>query len=181
MNIHKLKPVVPYLGIPVLGLALWLIHGPEYDAFTLLAYELLVGFGYVAALSDLRSKRIPNEYIVAMFAAWIMIMVPQLFVNTESALSSLKNAIAGFGLGGGLFLLVYLISRKGLGGGDVKLMAAFGLYLGFGNVLPAMLYGSILSALTALILVLLKRIGRKDAIPLAPFLYIGVLLTIFFM
>ena len=72
-----------------------------------------------------------------------------------------------------------MVSRKGLGGGDVKLMAVSGLYLGAGSVLPAMLYGSVLAAVTAGVLIALKKIGRKDAIPLVPFLYAGMLITVF--
>ena len=77
-----------------------------------------------------------------------------------------------------LFLAVYLVSRKGLGGGDVKFMAASGLYLGV-DVLPAMFYGSVLSAAAGLGLLLAKKIGRRDAIPLAPFLFAGILIVLF--
>ena len=58
-------------------------------------------------------------------------------------------------------------------------MAVAGLYLGFGGVLPAMLYGSVLSALTALVLIALKKIKPRDSIPLVPFLYVGMMLTMF--
>jgi len=43
-----------------------------------------------------------------------------------------------------------------------------------------MLYGTILAALTGLILILLKKLGRKDAMPLAPFIYAGILITVFY-
>jgi len=105
--------------------------------------------------------------------------VPQLFFNTEAVLPVLKNAILGFAVCGGLLLLVYCVSRKGLGGGDVKFMTAAGLYLGFQGVLPAMLYGSVLAALFGIALMLLKKIGRKDSIQLVPFLYAGILITVF--
>ena len=59
-----------------------------------------------------------------------------------------------------------------LGGGDVKFVAAAGLFLGFARIIPATLYGTILAALTGLALIALKKIGRKDKMPLAPFLYI---------
>ena len=102
-----------------------------------------------------------------------------MFINTDNGVKALTDSLYGMALGGGLFLLVYLFSRRGLGGGDVKFMAAAGLYLGFSGVIPAILYGTILAALTGLILILLKKIKRKDAIPLAPFLFIGILIIIF--
>ena len=107
----------------------------------------------------------------------MLIMIPQLFLHTQQTLLLMLDGMIGAVLGGGLFLLVYFISRKGLGGGDVKLMAASGLYLGVSRILPAMLYGSVLAALVGLSLVLFKKIGRRDTIALAPFLFVGMLVT----
>ncbi len=43
----------------------------------------------------------------------------------------------------------------------------------------AFIYGSVLAAIAALILILTKKMTAKDAIPLVPFLYVGILLTEF--
>ena len=79
----------------------------------------------------------------------------------------------------GAALLVYLLSRKGLGGGDVKFLAAAGLYLTVGPGLTAVILGTLLSALTALVLMALRKLSVKDAIPLIPFLYVGILVVLF--
>ena len=113
-----------------------------------------------------------------MLGAWVLLLTPQLFFRTQQAIDWALNGGLGLLLGGAVFLTVYLISRKGLGGGDVKLMAVSGLYLGLDGVLPAMLYGSVLAAVAGLLLILGKKITPKDAIPLVPFLYIGMLLTL---
>ncbi|MCI9349240.1 MAG: prepilin peptidase [Oscillibacter sp.] len=133
---------------------------------------------YLAALGDFREKRIPNQLVAVMLGVWVLILVPQIFYRTEYAMWLLMNGGIGFLLAGTVFLIVYLVSRKGLGGGDVKFMAASGLYLGV-DVLPAMLYGSVLSAIAGIVLLLAKKIGRRDVIPLAPFLYAGMLIVIF--
>ena len=173
------RQIVPYFGIPLLAIALLFVRWHDLDGYTLLQWELLLIIGYLIAGKDLRDKSIPNSMVLALLVCWLLTFFPQLAVNIEIGLSRLVNSAIGFLLGGGLFLLVYLISKNGLGGGDVKLMAVVGLYLGMNGVLPAMLYGSILAAVFGLILILLKRIGRKDTIPLVPFLYIGILITIF--
>lgn len=167
-------PLLPLAGV-VLALRLGSMEG-----MSLLLWELLLAFGYGAALWDLRQKRVPNQLVAGMLGAWVLVLVPQLFFQTELALVALISGGVGFLLAGGVFLVVYLISRKGLGGGDVKFMAVAGLYLGAGNVLPAMLYGCVLSAITGLVLLALKRIGRRDTIPLVPFLYVGMVLTMVF-
>ena len=184
MTVNKVRqrnPVsaLPFVGIPMIGAALIILRAGRMDTFIMLRYELLIIFGYIAAVFDIRVKKIPNSLILAMLAAWVLIMAPKLFFDTYTAVALLADSALGLAVGGGMFLLVYLISRKGLGGGDVKLMAAAGLYLGLGGVLPAMLYGTVSAALTGLMLILLKKIGRKDSIPLAPFLYAGILITVF--
>jgi prepilin signal peptidase PulO-like enzyme (type II secretory pathway) len=180
MTKEKLKPLLPYAGIPVIGTVFLLIHGRQVDIFIILLFELILVFGYVAAVLDIKTKKIPNSLVLVMLGAWVTAMMPKLFLDIDTAINLLKDAALGFLVAGGLLLLIYLISRKGLGGGDVKFMAAAGLYIGFSGVLPAMLYGSVLAALTGLVLLLLKKIGRKDSIPLAPFLYAGILITVFY-
>ena len=177
----KLRPVVPYTGMPVLATAFLLLSAGVLDPFIVLRFELLIVFGYIAAAIDLRTRRIPNSLVLLMLASWILVMIPRLFYDTDMAVALFVDSAVGFAIGGVIFLLVYFISRKGLGGGDVKFMAVVGLYLGSAGILPAMLCGTVLAALTALMLILLKRISKKDAIPLSPFLYAGILVTVFLL
>ena len=173
--------LLPYLGMPVIGAVFLIVRSWYLEPHSILQYGLLIMFGFIAAILDLKSKRIPNGLILAMLVSWVLIMTPRLFYDTDTAVVLLADSALGFVIGGGMFLLVYLISRKGLGGGDVKFMAAAGLYLGFGGVLPAMLFGTVFAALVGFALILLKKMGRKDSIPLAPFLYAGMLITVFFL
>jgi len=177
MDKTRWKQALPYVGLPVLELALWLFRRDGTPALLLLDVAL-TAFGYVAAVGDLREKRVSNSLVGAMLGAWVLILVPQLFYRTEYALMLLLSGGIGFVLAGAVFLTVYLVSRKGLGGGDVKLMAVSGLYLGV-DVLPAMLYGSVFSAVTGIGLLVAKKIGRRDTMPLVPFLYAGALIVIF--
>lgn len=176
---YNWKQLLPYVGLPVILAAVTLFTKAKLETFELLLQGVLIFFGYLAAVGDIRNKLVPNSLVGAMLCAWIFVMVPQLFLRTEVALYWLLNGLIGFLLCGIVFLVVYLVSRKGLGGGDVKFMAVAGLYLGAGLVMPAMLYGSVLSALACGILILFKRIDKKGAIPLIPFLYVGILLTMF--
>ena len=179
MTKNKFKYALPYLGLPIILAVFLAAHTVRLEAFTLLRLGLIIIFGYVAAIRDAKTKQIANSLVLAMLTAWAIMITPMLFLDTGAAIPLLTTSALGFAVGGGLFLLVYLISRQGLGGGDVKFMAAAGLYLGFSDTLSAMLSGTILAALTGLALILLKKIGRKDAMPLAPFLYAGILITVF--
>jgi len=181
MTRENMKRWPIYIGAPLLAVAFIGVRWHGLDSFSLLQYELLLIIGYVIAVKDGREKRITNESLLILLACWTLTMIPQLVIDIERSLGLLKNAALGFALGGGLFLLVYILSKNGLGGGDVKLMAIAGLYLGMNGILPSMLYGSILASLFGLTMILTKKMERKDTIPLVPFLYTGILITIFFL
>jgi len=175
----RLRLLLPYVGIPILITAFFILYVRQLSVYMTLLYVLMIAFGYVIAVTDLKTKKIPNRLILAMFSVWVLIVFPLILINIDLAMGLIINSVVGMLIGGGVFLLVYIASRKGLGGGDVKFMAAAGLYIGFGQVIPAMLYGTVLAALTGITLMLFRKLTRKDTIPLAPFLYIGILLAIF--
>jgi len=179
MTEHKLKKALPYAGIPALIITLVIFHR-ELQSFILLQSVLITIFGYIATVSDIKTRRVPNALVLTMLTVWVVTMAPYLFWDTNAAIILLKDAVIGFISAGLLFMLIYLISRKGVGGGDVKFMAAAGLYIGFANIVGAMFYGSVFAGLTALVLLMLKKIRRKDTMPLIPFLYIGILMTVFY-
>lgn len=172
--------VLTYVHQPILFMALYFLQGTLSLHSLLLNYTLLF-FAWLIAFNDYRHKKIPNSYVLAFLAVWVLITVPQLFANIEYALPLLRNSVLGAAIGGGLFLLVYIISRKGIGGGDVKYMTVAGLYLGLNGVLPATLYASILTTIIGGILILTKRLGRKDSMPFAPFLYVSFIIVLFLM
>jgi leader peptidase (prepilin peptidase)/N-methyltransferase len=84
-------------------------------------------------------------------------------------LSALLGGAAGFTL----LLLPYLITRGGMGAGDVKLAGLIGMVNGFPLVLVALFCGIVAGGLLALILLISRMVGRKDAIPFGPFLVLG--------
>ena len=72
-------------------------------------------------------------------------------------------------IGGGIFLLLAILSRGALGGGDVKLIAALGLWLGCEKLLNVVLIGTILGGLSAVSMILLKRKDRKSYFAYGPY------------
>lgn len=92
------------------------------------------------------------------------------------------NAVVGVLLGGGLFLLmavlsVVILQREGMGGGDIKLIAMIGAFLGWYAVLVAIFLGAVLGALVGTVLMLVRWQGRQEPVPFGPFLAIGALLA----
>ena len=70
-------------------------------------------------------------------------------------------------------LTVYLVSRGGMGAGDVKLSALMGVFLGWKLVLAALFLAFLSGAVTGILLLAAGLKGRKDPIPFGPFLAFG--------
>lgn len=88
---------------------------------------------------------------------------------------SWTDSLLGILLGGGSLLVVatgyeFLTKRAGMGGGDIKLMAMLGAFLGWKAVLPIVFISSLLGTLVGAPLMLVKGAGAKLAIPFGPFL-----------
>ena len=62
-------------------------------------------------------------------------------------LAALQNSAIGFAVGGGLFFLIAVISKGGMGGGDIKLMAVLGLWFGWQKLLLLILLSVMLTML----------------------------------
>lgn len=120
----------------------------------------------VVSVTDLRRRAIPNR-VLAVAGALGLVLIGT--VDPGSLPGHLVAALAA----GGAFLLIVLIRPGSFGMGDVKLVAAMGLFLGgavLGAVLVALLGGSCLG------LALVGRHGagaRKRTIPFGPFLALG--------
>ena len=88
------------------------------------------------------------------------------------------SALLGGAIGFGLMLLPYLISRGGMGGGDVKLAGLIGLAIGFPHVLIALLMAIIVAGVLAIALIVSRRRTRKQTIPFGPFLAAAAMVTV---
>jgi prepilin peptidase CpaA len=105
--------------------------GPASEA----AAIAVVVLGVLASLSDLRTRRIPNS--LTLGAAIVAPMFFGVIVGWHAALWS----VAGWCMGLLLFLPLFLL--RGMGAGDVKLLAAFGAWLGPAGAWWVAIYGGI--------------------------------------
>ena len=89
------------------------------------------------------------------------------------------DSLAALLLGGGLFYLVAAISRGGMGGGDIKLTAMMGAFLGMRDLFVAVFIGLLAGSAVGIALMITGRKTRKDAIPFGPFLALGGVCAVF--
>lgn len=91
----------------------------------------------------------------------------------------LWNALLGVLIGGGIFYLVAVLSQGGMGGGDIKLTAMIGAFLGWKQVLLTIFLGTLAGSVVAILLLASGRKGRKDPMPFGPFLALAAILVLF--
>lgn len=129
-------------------------------------------FAEFHALTDLSDGYIYDRAVAASLAAALALRLPY------GVLAGAKEILLGTAAGAVPLALLVLLTRGGMGWGDVSLMAGLGALLGW-KLTALTLYGGIVSGgVAALFLLLAKRVGRKDALPLAPFLLIGLLFAL---
>lgn len=90
----------------------------------------------------------------------------------------LLDSLIGALLGGGILYGVAigyhaLTGREGMGGGDIKLLAMVGAFLGWRDVLVTLIVGSFTGAAVGIALIAIQRADARVPIPFGPFLAIG--------
>ena len=95
------------------------------------------------------------------------------------------NSLIGILVGGGSLFLVatlyqWLFKREGMGGGDVKLLAMIGAFLGWKSVILTILLSSFIGSIVGIAIMLLNGKDFKYAIPFGPFLSLGAVTSLFY-
>ena len=173
-RISPLYPAVELLT-GALAVALWLRLGPT------LAF---VGyFAFAAALVTITFIDLDHRIIPDVIS--LPGIVVGLAVSFVSPLVTPVDAVLGIFAGGGVLLAIALAyqairGQEGMGGGDVKLLAMIGAFLGWQSVFVTLMLASLIGSLIGVALMLYQRADTKLAIPFGPFLACGALVYLFF-
>jgi len=166
--------VIPW-RYPVVEAATGLLFIAAFERFGatadfVVAAVLLAALVAITAI-DLRLQIIPDA-----------ITLPGIIVGFLANLATLRvswgDSAIGIVVGGGIFWAILegsllLTGREGMGGGDVKLGAMLGAFLGWKVALLSIFLAVLLGGVVALVLLGSRTTGRKDPIPFGPFLATG--------
>jgi leader peptidase (prepilin peptidase)/N-methyltransferase len=157
-----------------------------------LSYAFFVGFVFVAALIvisviDLDVRIVPDVISLPGIVLGLLFSVAgYFFVGAKDEIiptpvSSLIGILAGGGfLLGTAWLYEKITGVEGMGGGDIKLLAMIGAFLGWPSVPVTLFIASILGSVIGLICMAITGAGRRLALPFAPFLCTGAVISLFF-
>jgi leader peptidase (prepilin peptidase)/N-methyltransferase len=167
-------PLVEFIN-GLLTLLLFLKFGPT---LSFLALFLFCSALVVITFIDLEHQIIPDEISLSGI---VVGFVFSFFLPWQTWL----NSLLGILLGGGTLLLVaygyqWLTGKEGMGGGDIKLLAMMGAFLGWKSVLFIVFSSSLIGSVIGITMMLVQKKDSKLAIPFGPYLAFGAVLYIFY-
>jgi leader peptidase (prepilin peptidase)/N-methyltransferase len=158
-----------------LSLLLFIKYGLSYQYFF---FFLFTGALVIIAFIDLHHKIIPD---VLSLPGIIVGLTSSFILGHVYWLDSIMGIIGG---GGTLFLVAVsyarLTGKEGMGGGDIKLMAMIGAWMGWRPLPLILLISSLTGAVIGFTFLILASKGFRTRIPFGPFLSLGALLYLFF-
>lgn len=142
--------------------------------FTLL-YIMLAGMT-VLCMTDYWEQVVPNKILLILLLLFVVILGVYALRDMDEVMGELPSVVLGLIFCAFCFGVGYMLSRRSMGAGDVKLSMLMGLYLTGEYVVGAVLYGCLVGAAYSIIQLCRKKLTRKDVIPFVPFLYAGVII-----
>lgn len=141
-------------------------------------YAVLTAALIVVTVIDFYHQIIPDSLIIVIailgIAALFAVQIPQF------GFAAVIDSTIGFLVAGTLFLFISLVSKGGMGGGDIKLMAVLGLWFGWKQILLSILVAFVAGAVISILLLLMHEKGVKDGIPFGPFIALSAYLISLF-
>ena len=165
---------------PIVELLTGLIYLIIYLTYGLsvqfLIYIILSSALIIIAFIDLNEQIVPD---VISLPGIVIGFIISFFVPYISFI----NSVLGIFAGGGIILIIGLagsiiFKKEAMGGGDVKLAAMIGAFLGWRYIIISLFLGFFLGALAGIILILSKIKSREDVVPFGPFIVLGSLITL---
>jgi leader peptidase (prepilin peptidase)/N-methyltransferase len=162
-----------------------------FDRFGL-GFSFFASFLFVAALIvisfiDLDVRIVPDVISLPGIACGLALSLVGYFAIGRDAdlVPSPVSSIIGILAGGGFLLATAWLYEKftgveGMGGGDIKLLAMIGAFLGWPSIPITLFIASLVGSVVGLTCMALTGAGRRLALPFAPFLCAGAVLFIFF-
>ena len=150
-------------------------------SLSFLALFLFCSALVVITFIDMEHQIIPDRISLPGIVAGFLFS----FLNLSLPLQTWLGSLAGILLGGGSLLLVascyqWLTGKEGMGGGDIKLLAMMGAFLGWKAVLFIIFSGSLVGSVVGVSMMLIQKKDSKLAIPFGPYLAFGAVLYIFY-
>lgn len=168
-KISALYPTAEFITALLFAFAYWQIGWNEELFVALLFISLLI----IITVSDIVYMLIPNKILLFFLP---LLIIGRILSPLEPWWSSIVGAILGFGI----LLLIAVLSKGGMGGGDIKLFFVIGLVLGIVNTVLTLFLASVIGLIIGIITLSRKKQRRKTPIPFGPSIAIAAVIIYFY-
>ncbi|HUT85868.1 MAG TPA: prepilin peptidase [Elusimicrobiales bacterium] len=171
-SVELITALLTALFVYKFGITIWL-------TVSLVAVYALIVLSFI----DLQTFTIPDELSLGILVLGFLTS----FLNPNFSgevlykfAQSLIGILCGFGL---IYLTAvigeFLFKKEAMGGGDIKLLAGVGAFVGWQGVISTLIIGSLAGTLYGVYLLVTKKIKKRDPIPFGPFLSIGAIVNLY--
>lgn len=146
----------------------------------LIKYAILAPLLISVFVIDYKHQIIPNRLNLTILEIGIIFT----FLYGLSNVAIAINMLLGMLVGGGIFLIITLIGgliygKETMGFGDVKLLAALGLFFGLSNVIVITLMSFLIGAIISIILLVIRIKKTNEYMPFGPFIAIAAFISMY--
>jgi leader peptidase (prepilin peptidase)/N-methyltransferase len=166
---------VRYPIVELITMALFVAHGAVFGWTPLLVPRVVFACAMVVLFAiDLEHHLLPNVITLPGIAVGL--------IASAVLPPGIVDALIGVLIGGGVLWLIgeayfRYSGHEGMGGGDVKMLAMIGAFLGWKLVLVTLVLSSVLGSVIGLIVIAARKGGLKYALPYGTFLALGALVA----
>ena len=168
-KIHWVYPVMEL----VTGLLFVFAYYQLGFTLELVVAVLFVSLLVIITVSDIAYMLIPDKIL-------LFFLIPLIVLRVFEPLSPWWDSIIGAVVGFGVLFLIAVVSKGGMGGGDIKLFFVIGLVLGWIPTLLTLFIASIIGTVIGIISLRLTKKGRKTPIPFGPSIAIAAIIAYFY-
>lgn len=166
-----------FIGMLCYGSAvkIFLCQGETVNRFKMLVALLCIAG---AACNDYREQRIPNIFPLVMAVSGIICLAAGYLTAQNGAVSYVASSLIATVLVASCMTIAALLTRNGIGTGDIKLCSSLALIGGVYTTGRTLFWGMIACSLTAIFLLLSKKKTIQESLPFGPFVLIGYMISI---
>jgi leader peptidase (prepilin peptidase)/N-methyltransferase len=170
---HKISPIYPLIE---LSTALLFLVAPYLIGWTweLSVAWLLISLLVIITVSDIAYLLIPDK--ILLFFGIPFAILRLFFLPIDAWWDPLLGAATGFAL----LLFLAIVSKGGMGGGDIKLFGVLGLVLGWKGILLAFFFSTLYGTIMGIIGMFAGKVRLGKPMPFAPAIALGTISAYFF-
>ena len=181
LSILKKAWIMFFLSFSLIAVVFIMFSYGKMTAVKAMQYILYSDCLFLIATIDFKIKKIPNKLVLFLLCLRIFGIICEIIFDNQIWYTLLISSVLGMSVGAVTVLICLLISRGGIGAGDLKMFAVIGLFFGLQGLMEIMIYSLFFASIVGIVLLAARKAKFKSSLAMAPFMFIGSLLHILTM